>query len=67
MNKQAIENKHLQTQVGTVDSSIKAIDSVDKAQKAENIKLQNENEAEDAAHKALSKAEEAETNKEITN
>jgi len=38
-NKQAIENKHLQTQVGTVDSAIKAIDAVDKSQKAENTKL----------------------------
>ena len=30
-NKQAIENKKLQTQIGTSDSSIKKIDSVDKS------------------------------------
>jgi hypothetical protein len=66
-SKEGIENKHLQTQIGTDDSSIKSINAVDKAQKATNAKFSNENKAEEAQHKALEKAEGAESKKVIAN
>jgi len=66
-NKQAIENKKLQTQIGTTDSSVKKINSVDKTQLSTNTKFSNEDHSEEAGHKALEKAEAAETKIEIAN
>ena len=66
-NKQAIENKKLQTQIGTSDSSIKKINSVDKAQLSTNTKFSNEDHAEHAGHEALEKAEASESRIEIAN
>ena len=66
-NKEAIENKKLQTQIGTTDSSIKKINSVDKTQLSTNTKLSNEDKSEEAGHKALEKAEAAESKTESAN
>ena len=66
-NKQAIENKKLQTQIGTSDSSIKKINAVDKAQLSTNTKLSNQDKAEEAGHKALEKAEASESKTETAN